>query len=70
MKPDEKLVYMGNQIAKFFATQGSERAADGVADHLQKFWDPDMRKEFLAIAAKDSSGFHPALKAAVPLIRV
>ena len=69
MTQDEKLVYMGNQIAQFFASQGRERAAAGVADHLQKFWDPDMRKSFLAIAAKDASSFHPALKAAVPLVR-
>jgi formate dehydrogenase subunit delta len=66
MKPDEKLVYMANQIAKFFAAQGQERAARGVADHLQKFWDPVMRRDFLAAAAKDDSNLHPAVKTAVP----
>jgi len=69
MKPDEKLVYMANQIAKFFAAQGEERAAHGVADHLQKYWDPDMRRDFLAAAAKDSSGLHAALNAALPLLQ-
>ncbi len=68
MKPDEKLVYMGNQIAQFFASQGPDRAASSTADHLQKFWDPQMRRNFLAIAAKDTSSFHPALKAALPMI--
>ena len=68
MKPDEKLAYMANQVAKFFAAQGEERAARGVADHLQKFWDPVMRSDFLAAAAKDGSGLHPAVKAALPLL--
>ena len=69
MSPDEKLAYMANQIAKFFAAQGAERAAKGVADHLQKFWNLDMRRDFLAAAAKDSSNLHPAVKAALPLLQ-
>jgi formate dehydrogenase subunit delta len=69
MKPDEKLAYMANQVAKFFAAQGEERAARGVADHLQKFWGPDMRRDFLAAAAKDSSNLHPAVKGALPLLK-
>ncbi|HEY2446920.1 MAG TPA: formate dehydrogenase subunit delta [Rhizomicrobium sp.] len=69
MKPDEKLAYMANQIAKFFAAQGEERAARGVADHLQKFWDPVMRRDFLAAAAKDNSGLHPAVRAALPMLQ-
>jgi formate dehydrogenase subunit delta len=69
MKPDEKLAYMANQIAKFFAAQGEERAARGIADHLQKFWDPVMRRDFLAAAAKNSSSLHPAVKAALPILQ-
>jgi len=70
MKQDEKLAYMANQIAKFFAAQGEERAARGVADHLQRFWDPEMRRAFLVAAAKDNSNLHPAVKAAVPLLQI
>jgi len=33
MSPD-KLVYMANQIGKFFAHQGEEKAIAGIADHL------------------------------------
>lgn len=68
--PDEKLVYMANQVAKFFAAQGEVRAAAGVADHLQKFWDPEMRRAFLAEAKRDPSKLHAAVKAAIPLLRV
>ena len=69
MKPDEKLAYMANQVAKFFAAQGDEKAARGVADHLQKFWNPDMRRDFLAAAAKGNLNLHPAVKAALPLLK-
>jgi formate dehydrogenase subunit delta len=68
MNPDEKLAYMANQIAKFFAPQGEDRAARGVADHIAKFWGPEMRRDFLTAAAKDTSGLHPAVKAALPLL--
>jgi formate dehydrogenase subunit delta len=69
MNPDEKLAYMANQVAKFFAAQGEERAAKGVADHLQKFWNPDMRRDFLAAAANGNLNLHPAVKAALPLLQ-
>ena len=48
MSHDGKLVYMANQIGKFFASQGEARAIDGVATHLRKFWDPHMRAELIA----------------------
>jgi formate dehydrogenase subunit delta len=68
LSPDEKLVYMANQIAKNFAIQGEARATAGVADHIQKFWDPEMRRTFLAMADKDPSKLHPAVKSALPLL--
>ncbi len=66
---DEKLVYMANQIAKVFAAQGEARAAAGVADHLEKFWDPEMRRSFLAIAHREPDSLHPAVRAALPLMK-
>lgn len=69
MNPDEKLAYMANQIAKFFAAQGANKAAEGVADHIRKFWNPDMRHDFLAAAAKGNLDLHPAVKAALPLLQ-
>ena len=47
MSPD-RLVYMANQIGKFFASQGKDTAVDGIATHLKKFWDPRMRNELIA----------------------
>jgi hypothetical protein len=36
----EKLVYMANQIGKFFAHGSEEKAVFNTADHLKKFWNP------------------------------
>ena len=52
-----KLVMMANQIAAFFAADPDRTAAvDGVAGHLQKFWEPRMRREILAVL--DGGGTH------------
>lgn len=48
MKPDD-LVRMANQIAQFFAPYPPPEAVAGVAEHLEKFWTPAMRKELAAV---------------------
>ncbi len=53
MSPD-RLIYMANQIGKFFATQeraDEARAVAGIATHLKKFWDPRMRSELVSQVA-------------------
>ena len=70
MNTDEKLIYMANQIADFFAAQGEARAVLGIAEHIRKFWTPQMRTDFLALVAKDDSGLKAYVKKAVPLITV
>ena len=47
MSPD-RLIYMANQIGKFFQSQGHDKAVPGIADHIKKFWDPRMRKAIFA----------------------
>jgi formate dehydrogenase subunit delta len=69
MTPDEKLIYMANQIADFFKAQGEERAVAATADHLRKFWDPQMRREFVALALKDESKLKPVVRKALPLLK-
>lgn len=46
MSPD-KLAYMANQIGKFFVSQKNEDGVASIADHITKFWDPRMRRDFL-----------------------
>ncbi len=64
MSPD-KLVYMANQIGKFFATQGPEQAAAGTADHIKKFWDPRMRAAIVAHLETGGAGLDPVVRAAI-----
>ncbi|MBV8976799.1 MAG: formate dehydrogenase subunit delta [Alphaproteobacteria bacterium] len=69
MNTDEKLVMMANQIAQFFAAQGEARAVPAIADHIRKFWDPQMRSEFLALVPGAEAKLHPLVRKAVALIR-
>lgn len=61
----EKLVMMANQIGKFFAHEGEEKAAAAVADHLKKFWDPRMRREIVAHLKAGGAGLDPVARKAV-----
>ena len=36
MSHDDRLVYMANQIGKFFESQGHDRKVAGVADHIPR----------------------------------
>jgi formate dehydrogenase subunit delta len=68
MSPD-KLVYMANQIGKFFAGQGPDEAVVGTATHIRKFWDPRMRAAILAHVEAGGVGLDPPVHAAVETLR-
>jgi formate dehydrogenase subunit delta len=45
----EKLVKMANDISAFFGPEPDRLvAAQGVVDHLRKFWEPRMRAQIIA----------------------
>jgi formate dehydrogenase subunit delta len=67
MSPD-KLVYMANQIGKYFESQHGHDPADGIADHLRKFWDPRMRSTISAYAAGGGAGLDPDVLRAVRML--
>ncbi|MBS0532859.1 MAG: formate dehydrogenase subunit delta [Proteobacteria bacterium] len=58
-KGADKLVYMANQIGKFFATQKQGGDVDGVATHIRKFWDPRMRAAIFAHLDAGGAGLDP-----------
>jgi formate dehydrogenase subunit delta len=60
-----RLVYMANQIGKFFHGQGGAAAVDGVEDHLRRFWDPRMRRQIVAHVEAGGAGLDPDVRAAV-----
>lgn len=63
----DKLVHMANRIAEFFeAMPDPAEARDGVAQHLQRYWEPGMRRELLAhVQANQGVGLRPLVLAAV-----
>lgn len=64
-----RLVYMANQIGKFFVTQGESEAVAGTADHIRKFWDPRMRANIIDHVAKGGEGLDPVARKAVDQLR-
>ena len=45
----EHLVHMANDIGHFFAAEPKRAdAVAGIAGHIQRFWDPRMKKKILA----------------------
>jgi formate dehydrogenase subunit delta len=68
MSPD-RLIYMANQIGKFFESQGPDKAVPGIAEHIRKFWDPRMRTAILAHLDAGGSGFDPQVRDAVAALK-
>jgi formate dehydrogenase subunit delta len=64
-KSTDKLVYMANQIGKFFAGQGPDIAVSGTAEHIKKFWDPRMRAAIFAHLQGGGAGLDPPVRQAI-----
>ena len=70
MSEGNKLVRMANQIAIFFHSQPASEAAIGVATHINKFWEPRMRRQFFDIVDNHGGeGLDSLVLQAAPLIR-
>ena len=63
----DKLISMANQIGGFFeAMPDREQAVADIANHLQKTWEPRMRKEILAcLGAADEARLKPLVREAL-----
>ncbi|HEY6432141.1 MAG TPA: formate dehydrogenase subunit delta [Acetobacteraceae bacterium] len=68
MSPD-KLAYMANQIARFFAHQPHDQAVAATEDHLRKFWDPRMRATILGSVQDLGAKLDPVVREAVERLR-
>jgi formate dehydrogenase subunit delta len=65
----DKLVYMANQIGKFFENQGHEKAVPGIAEHIRKFWDPRMRRSIFAHLDAGGAGLDPFVREALERLK-
>jgi formate dehydrogenase subunit delta len=68
-KSTDKLVYMANQIGKFFASQGADARVAGTAEHIKKFWDPRMLAAIFAHLDAGGEGLEPAVRQAIETLR-
>ena len=64
MSPD-RLVYMANQIGKFFEVQRADEVVPGIANHIKKFWDPRMRTAIFAYIDAGGEGIDPPVREAL-----
>ena len=65
----QRLVEMANDIGAFFAAEPDrEEAVAGVLGHLQKFWDPRMRRAIGAYLAEGGEGLKEPARSAVALL--
>lgn len=65
----EKLVRMANQIATFFHSKPREEGITGVADHINKFWEPRMRRQFFEMLDAGTENFDELVIAASARIK-
>ena len=66
---DQRLVYMANQIGKFFAFKPADQAVAGIENHLRKFWEPRMRQRIIAYLERGDGGLEAYPKQAVINLR-
>ncbi len=68
MSPD-RLIYMANQIGKFFNSQGHDKAVPGIAEHIRKFWDPRMRTAILTHLDQGGEGLDSSVRDALATLK-
>jgi formate dehydrogenase subunit delta len=68
MSPD-KLIYQVNQIATFFRSKPHAEGVAGVANHLNRYWEPRMRRQFFSMIEAGGKGFDPLVIEAAPAVR-
>ena len=69
MSEGNKIIRMANQIATFFHSQPASEGPGGVATHINKFWEPRMRRRFFEMVDAGAGDFLPLVIAASREIR-
>lgn len=65
----DKLIRMANQIATFFMSQPESIRDEGVSAHINKFWEPRMRRQLFEHIDNGGEGLLPLVMSASKLIR-
>jgi formate dehydrogenase subunit delta len=65
----ERLVSMANDIGAFFNAEADKAvAAQSVATHIKRYWDPRMRREIVTHYRDGGAGLDPLVRSAVALL--
>ena len=66
---NEKLIRMANQIAQFMESKPHEEGIMGLANHINDFWEPRMRRHLFQVIDAGGQGLRPLVMDAVPKIK-
>jgi len=64
-----RIVRMANQIGIFFESKKHDEGVHGVAEHINKFWEPRMRRHFFEVVDGGGEGLRPIVLEAAPHVR-
>ena len=64
-----KIVRMANQIGTFFLSKPHPEGVAGVADHINKFWEPRMRRQFFEVVEAGGDDLLPIVREAAAGVR-
>ncbi|WP_196258964.1 formate dehydrogenase subunit delta [Pelagibacterium limicola] len=67
--PHAKIVRMANQIGAFFRSKPHDEGVAGVAEHINKFWEPRMRRQLFEVVDSGGTGLAPLVLEASSVIR-
>ncbi len=67
--PHAKLIYMANQIAKFMESKPHDQGLEGLASHINDFWEPRMRRHLFEVLDAGGNGLRPLVVEAATKIR-
>ena len=67
---EEHLLRMANDIANNIRSGKTfDESAEAIANHLRRFWTPNMRKQFLGLCADNSTQLQGDVLAAAKLLQ-
>jgi formate dehydrogenase subunit delta len=69
IRDSAKIVRMANQIGTFFLSKPHDEGVAGTAEHINKFWEPRMRRHFFEVVDAGGAGMLPIVLEASKTIR-
>lgn len=64
-----KLITMANQIARFMESKPHAEGVEGLASHINDFWEPRMRRQLFELLDQGGAGLRPLVLDAAGKIR-